>query len=56
MESSVSLDPESVRDEKVKVLKAIRPLDLSVEEGDVVRVQYAEGLVGGKKVSGYTQE
>ncbi|HEX9784332.1 MAG TPA: glucose-6-phosphate dehydrogenase [Opitutaceae bacterium] len=56
MESPVSLDPESVRDEKVKVLKAIRPLDLSVEEGDVVRAQYAEGLVGGKKVPGYTQE
>lgn len=56
MEPPVSLDPESVRDEKVKVLKAIRPLDLDPAEGDVVRAQYAEGLVGGKKVPGYTEE
>ncbi|MGH8021585.1 MAG: glucose-6-phosphate dehydrogenase, partial [Opitutaceae bacterium] len=56
MEPPVSLDPESVRDEKVKVLKAIRPLNLSVDDGDVVRAQYEEGLVGGKKVPGYLQE
>lgn len=56
MEPPVSLDPEAVRDEKVKVLKAIRPLELRPDEGDVVRAQYAEGLVGGKKVPAYTQE
>jgi glucose-6-phosphate 1-dehydrogenase len=56
MEPPVSLDAESVRDEKVKVLKAIRPLDPSPDEGDVVRAQYGEGLVGGKKVPGYTSE
>lgn len=56
MEPPVSLDPEAVRDEKVKVLRAIRPLALSLEDGDVVRAQYEEGLVGGKKVPGYRQE
>ncbi len=56
MEPPVSLDAEAVRDEKVKVLKAIRPLDVRPEEGDVVRAQYAEGLIGGKKVPGYTRE
>ncbi|MBE2214936.1 MAG: glucose-6-phosphate dehydrogenase [Opitutaceae bacterium] len=56
MEPPVSLDPEAVRDEKVKVLKAIRPLDLHPIEGDTVRAQYAEGLVAGKPVPGYTQE
>lgn len=56
MEPPVSLDPEAVRDEKVKVLQAIRPLDLSPDEGDAVRAQYEEGLVGGKKVPGYRQE
>ncbi len=56
MEPPVSLDPESIRDEKVKLLKAIQPLDPGARQGDVVRAQYAEGLVGGKKVPGYAQE
>lgn len=57
MEPPVSLDPESIRDEKVKVLKAVQPLHLGrVDESDVVRARYVEGLVGGKKVPGYMQE
>lgn len=56
MEPPVSLDPEAIRDEKVKLLKAIQPLNPKPGEGDVVRAQYGEGLVGGKKVPGYTQE
>ncbi len=56
MEPPVSLDAESVRDEKVKVLRAIQPLDLSPDEGDVVRAQYAEGLIGGEKVPAYAAE
>jgi glucose-6-phosphate 1-dehydrogenase len=56
MEPPVSLDPESIRDEKVKLLKGIEPLNLSPENGDVVRAQYAEGLVGGERVPGYLQE
>lgn len=56
MEPPVSLDPEAIRDEKVKLLRAIQPLNPKPGEGDVVRAQYAEGLVGGKKVSGYLQE
>ncbi len=55
MEPPVSLDPESIRDEKVKVLKAVQPLDLE-ESGDTVRARYEEGLVGGKRVPGYLQE
>jgi glucose-6-phosphate 1-dehydrogenase len=56
MEPPVSLDPESIRDEKVKLLKAIQPLDLNPEEGDVVRAQYTEGLIDGERVPGYMQE
>jgi len=56
MEPPVSLDPEAIRDEKVKLLKAIKPLNLDYERGDVVRAQYAEGLVDGKKAPGYRQE
>jgi len=37
MEPPVSLAPESIRDEKVKVLKAIQPLDLRKDYGDAVR-------------------
>ena len=57
MEPPVSLDPESIRDEKVKVLKAIQPLKLEpAEQSEAVRAQYTEGLTGGKRVSGYLQE
>lgn len=56
MEPPVSLDPESIRDEKVKVLKAIQPLSLKTEGGDVVRARYREGLVEGQRVPGYLQE
>lgn len=56
MEPPVSLDPESIRDEKVKVLKAIQPLDLKKDAGDAVRAQYREGLIEGKRVPGYKEE
>lgn len=56
MEPPVSLDPEAIRDEKVKVLKAIQPLNLSPGSSDVVRGRYSEGLLEGKKVPGYLQE
>ncbi len=56
MEPPVSLDPESIRDEKVKVLRAIQPLSLAPEGGDVVRGQYAEGLISGKRVPSYRKE
>ena len=56
MEPPVSLDPESIRDEKVKLLKAIQPLELGSKNTDVVRARYTEGLVGGKKVPPYLDE
>jgi len=55
MEPPVSLDAEAVRDEKVKVLKAIQPLRVGVG-GDVARAQYASGLLGGKPAKGYLEE
>ena len=56
MEPPVSLDPESIRDEKVKLLKAIQPLELGTKDTDVVRARYSEGLVNGEKVPGYMEE
>ncbi len=55
MEPPVSLDGESIRDEKVKLLKAIQPIALG-PDGDVVRAQYAAGMSEGKPVPGYLQE
>ena len=56
MEPPVSLDPESIRDEKVKVLKAIQPLRLGSADSDVVRGRYQDGLIKGEPVRGYLEE
>jgi glucose-6-phosphate 1-dehydrogenase len=58
MEPPVSLDAESIRDEKVKLLKAIHPVRLAGGDrpSDVARAQYSEGILGGKPVKGYLQE
>jgi glucose-6-phosphate 1-dehydrogenase len=53
MEAPPNFDADSVRDEKVKVLKSIHPIDVSK---DVVRGQYGPGWVGGQEVPGYRQE
>jgi glucose-6-phosphate 1-dehydrogenase len=55
MEPPVSLDAESIRDEKVKVLKAIQPFSVDCG-GEVSRAQYAAGIIEGKSVSGYLEE
>ena len=56
MEPPSSLNPESIRDEKVKALKAIKPLSLKGQNSEVVRGVYTEGLVGGEKATGYLNE
>ena len=56
MEPPSSLDPEAIRDEKVKALQAIKPLKLNDPHAEVVRGVYTEGLVGGEKAIGYQNE
>jgi glucose-6-phosphate 1-dehydrogenase len=56
MEPPASFDAESVRDEKVKLLRAIRPLDGRAALEQVVRGQYVAGRVGGQPVPGYREE
>jgi glucose-6-phosphate 1-dehydrogenase len=56
MEPPVSLQAESIRDEKVKLLKSIRLLDPSQVAANVVRGQYAEGEVNGQARLAYRQE
>ena len=52
MEPPVSFEAESVRREKVKVWRAIRPISIQ----DTARGQYGPGTVDGKTVKGYRQE
>lgn len=56
MEVPMSLGANTVRDEKVKVLNALRPLTRECVTSDVVRAQYASGVSGGEKVVGYLHE
>ena len=56
MEPPSSLDPEAIRDEKVKALQAIKPISLDTLDSEVVRGVYTEGLVGGEKAVGYLEE
>jgi glucose-6-phosphate 1-dehydrogenase len=52
MEPPSSFDADSVRDEKAKLLRSVRPFDLA----KVVRGQYGAGRIDGRDVPGYRNE
>jgi glucose-6-phosphate 1-dehydrogenase len=56
MEPPVTFSADAVRDEKVKVLRAIRPITPAVMHDYSVRGQYGPGTIDGKPVPGYRQE
>jgi len=56
MEPPATFEATAVRDEKAKVLRALRPIHPLRVSDFVVRGQYAEGFVGGKKVPAYRSE
>jgi len=56
MEPPSSSKPDDVRDEKLKVLRALRPLYGKEAIEHTVRGQYIEGAIAGKPVPGYLQE
>ncbi len=56
MEPPVSMSAEHLRDEKVKVLKAIRPITQNAVHAHAFRGQYASGMIDGKAVPGYVEE
>ena len=56
MEPPVSLDAESIRDEKVKLLKSIRAMKPEDVSRQIVRGQYFAGTVDGQLRPGYRQE
>ena len=55
MEPPISLTADAVRNEKVKVLRSLRPIAPDCAANGVVRAQYTEGTVNGKQMPGYRQ-
>jgi glucose-6-phosphate 1-dehydrogenase len=56
MEAPTDLGAESIRDEKVKVVRSLRRMSGDAVIQDVVRGQYSAGAINGKPVPGYRQE
>ncbi len=56
MEPPANLDADSIRDEKLKVLKALRPINSTNVREKTVRGQYVSGFVKGQEVPGYLEE
>jgi len=56
MEPPVSMAAEHLRDEKVKVLRTIRPITQNAVHAHAFRAQYASGSIDGKPVPGYLEE
>jgi glucose-6-phosphate 1-dehydrogenase len=56
MEPPVSLSADAIRDEKVKVLRSLRPLSVEADPPMAVRGQYGPGTIKGEQVPGYRQE
>ncbi|MDP9120780.1 MAG: glucose-6-phosphate dehydrogenase [Acidobacteriota bacterium] len=56
MEPPISFAPDVVRDERVKILRAIRPIDPEDVLRSTVRGQYGPGTVDGKPVPAYRAE
>jgi len=53
MEPPYSINPNAIRDEKLKVLNSLRFIDEKDAETQTIRAQYSSGTVEGEKVQGY---
>ena len=56
MEPPPTNDADAIRDEKLKVLKSLKPFTPESVARDVVRGQYKAGTIDGKPVPGYLEE
>ena len=56
MEAPVRFDADTIRDEKVKLLRSVRRLDPQEVPSYVVRGQYGAGWIGGEEVPAYRDE
>ncbi|MCD9125596.1 glucose-6-phosphate dehydrogenase [Luteimonas fraxinea] len=53
MEPPAAMDTDSIRDEKRKVLRALRPMTAADADADSVRGRYGPGVVDGQAVQGF---
>lgn len=56
METPVSFGADHIRDEKAKLLRSIRPIELDSWNSSIVRGQYGPGVMNGQDVPGYRAE
>lgn len=56
MEAPAAFDADAIRDEKVKVLRAVKPIPKDRVKSVAVRGQYGPGAMDGEKVLGYREE
>lgn len=56
MEPPNSITAEGIRDEKVKIVRALRTIDATSVSGHAVRGQYTAGWLRGESVPGYMEE
>jgi len=56
MEPPPALEADALRDEKVKVLRSIRPIPRQAVHSYALRAQYGPGRIGGQPVPGYQDE
>lgn len=56
MEPPATNDPDAMRDEKLKVLRALKPITERDAQTKTVRGQYKAGAAGGRPVPGYVEE
>jgi glucose-6-phosphate 1-dehydrogenase len=56
MEPPIAFDADSVRHQKVQVLRSIRPMTVEQVAKKTIRGQYGPGQMDGKPVAGYRQE
>ena len=56
MEPPIGFDAESIRDEKLKIMRSVRPIDGPYVDKFMVRGQYGRGRVDRSSVAGYREE
>ncbi|MEE8526050.1 MAG: glucose-6-phosphate dehydrogenase, partial [Thermoanaerobaculia bacterium] len=56
MEPPARLEQDAIRDEKIKVLRSLRPITAREVDDKTVRGQYQKGAIEGKPVVGYLEE
>lgn len=56
MEPPISFEAEAVRDEKIKLMRSIRPFPLKELNQWIIRGQYGPGRIDGRDVVGYRDE